>query len=247
MQVTDGPARTTIVMPTFQHERYLHLSTFSIMGQSVPVKLIVVPVKTDLPSIKLLGTMSHECNVCFAPSQMQWLASEKANVFDQMQIGLDHVDTEYFCVFGSDDFMLPNMVENLERHAEGFKHPIIGPSFAITDENLNIQSFHYNKSFKLRKQMKGSYIPDIALVRTEDARKVGGFTKADRNWGYLNHFAFYHRLLRLGNCEVRLLRDIGFLYRQLPKSRHNQRYKDSKDIRIHREKMHMIAKHYWSE
>ena len=54
--------------------------------------------------------------------------------------------------------------------------------------------------------MKGSYIPDISLVRTERAREVGGFTKSGKDLGYLNHFAFYHRLLKLGNADVKMLR-----------------------------------------
>ena len=36
----------------------------------------------------------------------------KPSVFDQMQLGLDNVDTEFFTVFGSDDFMMPNMIES---------------------------------------------------------------------------------------------------------------------------------------
>ena len=237
--------KVTVIMPTYQHAKYLPISVFSIMGQSVPVKLIVIPVKDDYDSIKAIRKLMQRAAMTFEPSDMRWEAADKPDMFVQMQLGLDLVDTEYFCVFGSDDFMLPNMIESLEFHASGLKHPIIAPSYAVTDENLTIQSFHYNKPFKLSRQMKGSYIPDIALVRTEDARLVGGFTKGDLTWDYLNHFAFYHRLLKQNDCEVKLVTDLGFLYRQLPSSRHVQRYKGKPDIRIHREKMKMIAKHYW--
>ena len=172
------------------------------------------------------------------------IMSDKADTFVQMQKGLDVVDTEYFLVFGSDDYMLPNMIEDCLMHADGIENPVISPSFALTDHKLKVISNHINKNFKLSRQMKGSYIPDISLLKTEYARLVDGFI-SKRDWGYLNHFALYHRLLKLGNCEVKMLKDIGFLYRQLPKSRHAMRYKDRKDIQIHREKMKMIADYYW--
>lgn len=237
----------TVVMPTYEHSEYLRLAAFSVLGQTVPVKLIVVPVQSDEPTINLMRKLNHQASINFDPSEIKWIAADRPDVFGQMQLGLEAVDTPYFCVFGSDDFMLPNMIASLLRYADCKPNPIVSPSFALTDEHLTIQSFHYNKPFNLAKQMKGSYIPDISLVKTSEAMKVGGFTKADRDWGYLNHFAFYHRLLKREKCEVVMTRNIGFLYRQLAKSRHSQRYKDKKDIKIHREKMRMIARHYWGE
>jgi len=238
-------AKVTVVMPTYQHSQYLHLSVFSVMGQSVPVKLIVVPVKDDEESIRVIHNLMRSVPMTFYPSEMRWVAADKPDVFGQMQQGLDLVDTEYFTVFGSDDFMLPNMVQRMLFHAKGIENPVVALSYATTYEDLTIKAVHYNKPFKLSKQMKGSYIPDICLVKTKYAREVGGFTKSGTDYGYLNHFAFYHRLLRLDDCEVELSRDIGFLYRQVPSSRHAQRYKTKQDINLHKEKMKMIAKHYW--
>lgn len=239
--------KVSVIMPTYEHSEYLRLAVYSAMNQTVPVKVIVVPVKDDEATITLMRRMNHQASINFEPSEIQWIAAEKPNVFDQMQLGLDHVDTEYFVVFGSDDFMLPNMIERMLHYADNFRNPIIGLSFAMTDENLTITGYHYNQPFNLKKQMKGSYIPDIALVRTEKAREVGGFTKSGKDYNYLSHFAFYHRLLKLGNAGVVLSKELGFLYRQLPKSRHNLRYQHKGHIKIHRERMRMTAKQIWSE
>jgi hypothetical protein len=239
--------KVSVIMPTYNHSEYLRLAVFSALGQTVPVKVIVVPVKDDMPTINLMRRLNHQASINFEPSEIEWLAAERPNVFEQMQLGLDHVDSEFFTVFGSDDFMLPNMVERMLHYADNLRNPIIGLSFATTDENLTITGFHYNKPFKLKDQMKGSYIPDISLVKTDKAREVGGFTKSGKDYSYLSHLAFYHRLLKLGNASVVLSRELGFLYRQLPRSRHNQRYQDKKSVKIHREGMRIVAKKIWSE
>jgi glycosyltransferase involved in cell wall biosynthesis len=243
----DAEPKVTVIMPTYQHAQYLPLSVFSVLQQSVPVKLIIIPVKTDTDTISTIHKLMRSAPMTFDPSSMCWEAAEKPDVFAQMQLGLAMTDTEYFCVFGSDDFMLPNMIERLLYHAQGLKNPIVALSFATTYADLTINSIHYNKHFKLSKQMKGSYIPDISLVKTESARKVGGFTRSEKDWGYLNHFAFYHRLLAEGGAEVKLSREVGFLYRQLTDSRHATRYKTKKDIKVHKEKMKMIARYYWGK
>jgi glycosyltransferase involved in cell wall biosynthesis len=234
--------QATVIMPTYHHAEYLRSSILSVLNSNVQVRLIVVPVKEDKQSLDLLLHLYEMLNGF--DRELTVIPSEKADVFHQMQLGLDDVKTEYFTVFGSDDYMLPNMIQSMLSHVNGAENPIIGLSYAITDANLTIQSNHILKPFDMNKMMKGSCIPDISLVSTEHAKLVGGL-KGERDWGYLNHYAFYHRLLKLGNAEVKLRPEIGFLYRQLKGSRHSQRYKTRQDIRIHREKMKMIAEYYW--
>jgi len=93
--------------------------------------------------------------------------------------------------------------------------------------------------------MKGSVIPDSALVKTKNVRLVGGFTNGGGDFGYLSHFAMFHRLIKLQGTKVILRPEVGCLYRQLPNSRHSQRYSTPEAIKIHRSKMKEVARYYW--
>ena len=65
-------------MPTYQHSEYLRLAAFSVLNQTVPVKLIVVPVKSDEPTIQLMRKLNHQASINFEPSEIQWMASDEA-------------------------------------------------------------------------------------------------------------------------------------------------------------------------
>jgi len=235
--------RVTVIVPTYHHAQLLRQTLLSILNQTVPLKVIIVPVLEDKETLSELEHL-NECLCGFG--NVAYIVSEKADPFIQMQLGLYNVDTEYFSVFGSDDVMLPNMVERMLELADQSKEEnvIVGLSFAYTNEKLTITSLHKMGPFSFNRMMKGSCIPDIALVKTKYAKLVGGFNDG-HDWGYLSHFAFYHRLLKQTNPTVILSPEVGFLYRQLPNSRHAVRYATKEGIKIHRGKMREIARYYW--
>ena len=234
----------TVIIPTYNHSEYLRSSIFSVLNSNVPVRLFVIPVEKDEKTMNLIQHLTDMLKEF--DRSVTVIPSDKAEVFYQMQLGIDKLDTEYYTVFGSDDYMLPSMVESMLSLVDGAENPIIGLSFAVTDANLVIQSNQILKPFDMKRMMKGSCIPDIALVRTDRARKVNGF-KGDKDWGYLSHYAFYHRLLKQGDATVRLSPEIGFLYRQLKDSRHLQRYKTRADIKKHRKRLREVSAHYWGK
>jgi len=235
--------RATVIVPTYKHQDYLRCSLLSILNSNVPVKIIVVPVIDDEPTLERLTELNESM---YGFTNVQIIASEKADPFVQMQLGLDNVQTEFFTVIGSDDFMLPNAVRRMLEIAvwSNSVNPVVGLSYAVTDSNLNITSIERLKPFSLSRMMKGSIIPDTALVKTQNARLVGGFLNAGPNFGYLNHYAFYNRLIKLQGTQVILSQDIGCLYRQLPGSRHSQRYHNAEAIRIHKAKLREVAQYY---
>jgi len=237
--------RVTVIVPTYQHQDYLRCSLFSILNSTIPVEAIVVPVLSDAPTLEEIEHLNEVLSSL--DRKVSVIPSNKPDVFTQIQLGLDNVHTEYFTVFGSDDFMLPNMVHKMLGLADESwaSNPVVGLSFALTDEHLNITSIHTIKPFSKSHMMAGEgVIPDVALTKTEFARSVGGFTNGGIDFGYLNHFAMYHRLVRLKETEVILSPEIGFLYRQLPNSRHSLRYSTSEAIKLHRMKAKEVARFY---
>jgi glycosyltransferase involved in cell wall biosynthesis len=237
--------RVTVIVPTYQHQEYLRCSVLSILNSTIPVEVIVVPVKDDRESIDELDRLRK----AWPDANIRVIVSDKADPFYQMQLGLDNCQTEFFTIIGSDDFMLPNAVRRMLEIAvwSNATNPVVALSYALTDANLNITSIETVKPFSLSRMMKCSIIPDTALVKTQNARLVGGFLNGGPDFGYLNHYAFFNRLIKLPGTQVILSPDIGCLYRQLPGSRHSQRYVNAEAIRIHKGKVREVARYYWGD
>ena len=241
-------SRVTVIVPTYKHQDYLRCSILSILNSTIPVEVIIVPVLSDQPTLEELEHLNEV--LCGVDRKVSIIPSEKADVFAQTQLGLDSVETEYFIKFDSDDFMLPNMLQRGLALADESKaeNPMVGLSYAFTDENFNVTSIHPLKPFSYKQMMKGrGVIPDQSILKTKYARQVGGFTNGGRDFGYLNHFALYHRLVKLQETKVILSPIIGWLYRQLPRSRHSTRYSTPEGIKLHRRRARECADYFRSE
>jgi len=172
-----------------------------------------------------------------------------ADVFTQMQLGLDEVDSAFMFYLGSDDVILPNMAMRMFEAAEssGSKNPIVGMSCILTDENLNAKETRRLSEFDLSTQMHRSCIPDNALVRMESMRNVGGFCDGRRDWGYLNHYALWLRMLKIPDTKVFLLPDIGWLYRQTGTNRSIKRYDTRRKLREHHKRQRELVRFYFPD
>jgi glycosyltransferase involved in cell wall biosynthesis len=235
--------RATVIVPTYKHQDYLRCSILSILNSTIPVEVIIVPVVFDKPTLEELDRLKGSFD-----GRVSVIVSDKADVFHQMQLGLENCRTEFFSVLGSDDYLLPNCIQRMLQLADESKaeNPIVGLSYAITDEHLNITRIETLRPFSFRRMMKGiGVIPDASLVRTENAQAVGGFLNNGKDFGYLSHFALQHKLLKLPGTKVIIRPELGLLYRQLPNSRHLTRYTSREAIRLHHKKAREVADYYW--
>ena len=53
-------ARVTVIVPTYHHAQLLRQTLLSIFNSTVPVKIIIVPVLDDLPTIDDLQKAQRE-------------------------------------------------------------------------------------------------------------------------------------------------------------------------------------------
>ena len=128
----------------------------------------------------------------------------------------------------------------------------IGKSYAIFPKALA----HYPSDvilpeFSMDRMMEGCVIPDFSITTTEALRSVGGFFDPDGfdpGHPYFG-FAMWLRLLKkYGNqVEVKLLPDIGFLYRQHRKGMHQRFAFTKKKSRQNVLRQQQIARHYFPE
>ena len=192
--------------------------------------------------------------------QRQWGLYKGRFKFEKITInGKEYHRTEdqanpYVSFFDSDDVMLPGWLEKGLKVAEEITSrgniPIVGPSYRMVDEKLRPIQDVILPDFTMKAMMNGCIIPDFSITTTEALRSVGGLFDPD---GYdPGHpyfcYATWLRLLKKygSQVEVKLLPDIGFLYRQHRKGSHNRfqsKRHSAENVRRARE----VARHYFPE
>ena len=198
-------------------------------------------------------------------SYMEWLGDtyvQKPDMWEQRQHGLEraweHIchpegSVQYVCFFDSDDVMQPGWLEKGLAVAEEItsrgKIPIVGPSYRMVDEKLNPLQEVILPEFSMDKMLEGCIIPDFSITTAEALRSVGGFFDPDYpiNKTY-NFYATWLRMLKKygDKLEVKLLPDIGFLYRQHKKNLHHKvqsKRNSQRNVDMQKE----IARHYFPE
>jgi glycosyltransferase involved in cell wall biosynthesis len=104
--------------------------------------------------------------------------------------------------------------------------------------------------FTMDRMMNGSIIPDFSITTTEALRSVGGYFDPDGyeiKHPYLSYGMWLRLLKKYGNqVEVKLLPDIGFLYRQHRRSMHN-RFNSKRHSAENVRKAREVALHYFPE
>ena len=119
----------------------------------------------------------------------------------------------------------------------------IGKSYAILPKALT----HYPSDvilpeFSMDRMMEGSIIPDFSITKTENLRmafEAGCKVARELFTPQYSMYCSWLELLKRFDCEVKLLPDIGFLYRQHRGGMHN-RFKSSK--RASRRNVEMVKK-----
>ena len=129
------------------------------------------------------------------------------------------------------------------------KIPIIGPSFRLVDEKLNPLQDIILPEFSMDKMLESCIIPEYSIMPVGPMLGVGGFYPEDYPKDVPDRYRWYAMMLRMlkkYDCEVKLLPDIGFLYRQHKKAAHNRfnsKFYSRKNVRNLKE----VARYYYPE
>jgi len=183
----------------------------------------------------------------------------KPDVWEQKQRGLESIwgqlepkdRNHLICRLDSDDTYIDGWLEKAIPIAKEIlkkgKVPIIGPSYTMTDEYLNPINDVVLPEFAMDEMLKGCIIPEYSLMPIGPVMDVGGYF--DPDWAVPYRYNFYAMMLRLlkwFDCEVVLLKDIGFLYRQHEGQEHkrfNSLLGSRKNVWMQRK----VARHYFPE
>ena len=237
----------TVVMATWKQRKYLEGSIESVMGQNVSKYLVAIPAQSDRHTCSLLSAIgiSYPGRLFIDPIGVP-------NLWNQRQRGLTVPMSTYVSFFDSDDVMLPGWLDRGLKVAEEIssrgKIPIVGPSYRMVDEKLRPLQDVIMPEFSMDKMMEGSIIPDFSITRTENLRIAfeAGCKVARENFApQYSCYCSWLEMLKRFDCEVKLLPDIGFLYRQHHGGMHNRFKRSKRASRKNVEMVHKIAKHYF--
>lgn len=174
----------SVIVPNFNHARFLEKRLDSILVQSYPnFEVIVLDDCSTDNSLDVIGKYSHDKHV----SQVVVNETNSGCVFKQWKKGLDLAKGELVWIAESDDYCDSTLLEKL---VEQFvKYPKLSFAYATSvwiDENdkeitktIGSRVSHYKSIPFLKKQLLFEnciFNASSALVKTEFARKCHNYT-----------------------------------------------------------------------
>ncbi len=248
----------SVVMATYRQSEWLLQSMLSIVPQvKYPGELRVVAVLThkDVKGDDETVSMLEDWFDLFfnlTPGRAIYCFEREPNLWKQRQRGLNDTKNPYVCFFDSDDVMLLGWLERgmsvaKEITARG-KIPIVGPSYRMVDEKLRPMQDVILPEFTLNGMKDSCIIPDFSITRTEnlkEAFEIGCKVAREKFTPQYSMLCSWWEMLTRFDCEVRLLPDIGFLYRQHHKAMHNRFKRSKRASRKNVEMVHRIARNYF--
>ena len=245
----------TIVMATYRQAKWLGEAIESLLKQKECIEHIIIEgVQSDLETIELvMAYLNSSERMTFSAGY-----SDKANLWEQRQWGLREmrldVKSPYLSFFDSDDVMLPGWLDRGLKVAEEIssrgKIPIVGPSYRMVDEKLNPIQDVILPEFSMDKMMNGCIIPDFSITKTENLRiafEAGCKVARELFAPQYSCYCTWLEMLKRFDCEVKLLPEIGFLYRQHHGGMHNRFKRSKRASRRNVETIRKIARHYFPE
>ena len=185
--------RTSVVIPCFRVDEFLDEAISSVAAQTAPVKeLIVIDDGSPVP---LRERRSWE-----APGHLRWVRTENRGLGAARNEGLKHASGEFVAFLDSDDKWDPEKIRKQEAlldaemaavacYTQCFKAPGYFPFGPYPDPKLGrdkLAAMLWHGQF---------FPPSSSLVRTEVAKRTGGFREGLRNGEDLD---FWFRIMEEG-------------------------------------------------
>lgn len=148
----------SIVIPSYNHEKYIEECIVSIIAQAYEnIELIVIDDGSQDCSVEKIKELELKCKNRFA--RFEFRSRENKGLCATLNEGIEWCEGEYYCAIASDDLMLPEktskQVEHLQKNSECIA--VFG-GLNVIDSNGNI--------FRTKPSKAGSYkFSDILLVK----------------------------------------------------------------------------------
>lgn len=151
------------------------------------------------------------------------VARNDGEMAEAMNAALERIDTEFLIAFGGDDLFFPNTLDILESLA--WNADVCYPSMILTEEDGRTALGEFPaQPFCPRRLERWNYVTGASLVRTEIAKKVGGW----RQLKGLEDWEFMVRVSQAGG-RFKPVPEAKFIYRQVAGSRNKMLSEDAWD------------------
>ena len=132
------PAAVSVVVPSYNHARFVEATLRSIMKQTrQPAELLVIDDGSSDESLRIIERVLSDC-----PFSCEFIARENRGLCATLNEGLQRTGGEYFGYLGSDDLWLPDFLQ--ERVALLESRPAAalayGHAYFIDEQNRIVDS-----------------------------------------------------------------------------------------------------------
>ena len=185
------PPLVSIIVPVYNHQKYVSECLTSILEQDYPcIELIVINDGSTDESDTIIREY-HDSH----SKQFTYISKKNEGLIRTLNIGLDRSNGEYFCELASDDILLPGSIRKRVEFLGA--HPDVGAVFAdnylIKDGIKTTDKFYggYKSGTGFRSRIHGvtdllkkkaRYHIPTGMFRTEVLKGLGGFDEDFRDF-----------------------------------------------------------------
>jgi alpha-1,3-rhamnosyltransferase len=126
-------AAVSVVVPSFNHARFVGATLRSIMQQTLrPVNLLVIDDGSNDDSPAIIERTLNQC-----PFSCEFIARENRGLCATLNEGFERTRGNYFAYLGSDDLWLPNFLEARVQLLESRPEAVLayGHTYFVDEEN----------------------------------------------------------------------------------------------------------------
>jgi alpha-1,3-rhamnosyltransferase len=132
------PAAVSVVVPSFNHARFIEATLRSIIAQKrQPAELIVIDDGSSDDSPRVIERALTDC-----PFPSELIARDNRGLCKTLNEGFERTRGEYFAYLGSDDLWLPDFLKARVELLELRAHAVLayGHAYFVDEQNLIIDS-----------------------------------------------------------------------------------------------------------
>lgn len=209
--VTVKQPLVSVVIATYKQHTSLPIAVRSALNQTYPnVEVVVVPVLTDIPTVRALKQFREHPKVKVVPSV-------KANYVCQRNLGVSEAEGKWITMLDSDDYMLPGKVKADLMVAVKEKAYVVYSPLLQADSYFRVGSVINTEPFSYERLVKNCFITDSSLFLKALWAELGGFNS---KWRECAFYDFWLRIAERYPDRIKLNPFPGVVYVQHPAQMH---------------------------
>lgn len=206
-----NPPLVTVIIPSFNHEKYIYQSIGSVVSQTYKnLEIIVIDDGSKDQSLKIIGDLAGKHGFIV-------IARDSRGIAKTLNEGIGLANGKYISFLGSDDYYLPQRIENavfqLEQCADRVAF-VYCDGYVMNDAGQTIGLFSDRHPRPLAGSiydnlLVGNWIPGLGVTYKTDVLKQFMF---DERFMIEDHTLFL-RMFKDGKYHLMFYDHVGFAYR----------------------------------